>query len=94
MAKKGTKRVREKGKISLSRYFQEFEKGDTVAIVREPAVQSSFPERMQGRTGTIQDKRGRFYIVKIKDGNKEKMYLVEPIHLKRIGTQKLNVKTA
>lgn len=78
------KPVRTRGKLQLSRYFQELEKGDSVAIVREPAVQSSFPTRLQGRTGLIEDKRGKAYIVKIKDQNKEKKFLIEPIHLKKI----------
>lgn len=87
MARK--KKVRTRGKLQLSKYFQELKEGETVAIVREPAVQSSFPVRMQGRTGSIEGKRGRAYIVKIKDQNKEKRFLIEPIHLKKIKAPKL-----
>lgn len=47
-------------------------------------MQSSFHERMQGRTGVIEGKRGRIYFVKIKDYDKEKRYLIAPIHLKKI----------
>jgi ribosomal protein L21E len=78
------KKIRTRGKLSLSRYFQELKEGDSVAIAREPAVQSSFPERMQGRTGKVKGKRGRTYIVDIKDHEKEKTYLIAPIHLKKI----------
>jgi ribosomal protein L21E len=78
------KKIRTRGKLSLSRYFQELKEGDIVSISREPAVQSSFPERMQGRTGVIEGKRGRIYFVKIKDYDKEKRYLIAPIHLKKI----------
>ena len=42
------KKVRTRGKLKLSRYFQEFEQGENVAVVKEPAVQSSFPKRLQG----------------------------------------------
>ncbi len=80
----GRKKIRTRGKISLSKWFQELKEGDRVAITREPAVQSSFPERMQGRTGVVEGKRGRVYMVKIKDQDKEKRYLVAPIHLKKI----------
>ena len=55
------KKVRTKGKLQLSKYFQELEKGDSVAIVREPAVQSSFPTRLQGRTGLVEGRRGKAY---------------------------------
>jgi large subunit ribosomal protein L21e len=82
MSKK--KKVRTKGKLQLSRYFQELKEGDRVAVVKEPAVQSKFPARIQGRTGTVEGKRGRSYMVKLKDQNKEKRFIIEPIHLKRI----------
>ena len=78
------KLIRTRGKVQLSRYFQELKKGESVAVVREPAVQSSFPERLQGRTGVVEGRRGKSYIVKIKDLSKEKNFLIEPIHLKKI----------
>ena len=78
------KDVRTRGKLQLSRYFQNLEKGDSVAIVKERAMQSNFPLRLQGRTGIVEGKRGKAYIVKIKDQNKEKKFIIEPIHLKKI----------
>ena len=82
MAKK--KKIKTRVKLQLSRYFQEFKEGDSVAVVEEQAVQSSFPGRIQGRTGIIAGKRGRSYIVKIKEINKEKQFIIEPVHLKKI----------
>jgi len=78
------KKVRTRGKLQLSRYFQEFEEGNSVAVIRERSVKASFPKRMQGRTGIVEGKRGRTYIVKIKDQSKEKKFLIAPIHLKKI----------
>ncbi|MBA7647730.1 hypothetical protein ES703_55509 [subsurface metagenome] len=78
------KKTRTRGKLQLSRYFQKLEKGDSVAVVRELSIKSSFPVRLQGRTGLIEGKRGKAYIVKIKDQSKEKKFLIEPIHLKKI----------
>jgi len=80
----GKKKIRTRGKIQLSRYFQNLKKGDSVAVVKEPSINSNFPVRLQGRTGTIFEKRGRAYIVKIKDQKKEKTFIIEPIHLKRL----------
>ncbi len=80
----GKKPIRTRGKLQLSRYFQELNKGDFVAISRESAVQSNFQKRLQGITGLVEGRRGKVYIVKIKDGNKEKKILIEPIHLKKI----------
>ena len=82
----GKKKIRTRGKLQLSRYFQELNKGDIVSVVKEPAVQASFPERMQGRTGVVEDKRGRAFIIRIKDQSKEKKFLIEPIHLRKIKT--------
>lgn len=78
------KDIRTRGKIQLSRYFQEFKKGDLVAIVREPSVPFQTPLKFQGRTGTIKERKGKACLIKIKDENKEKTLLIKPIHLKKI----------
>jgi large subunit ribosomal protein L21e len=78
------KKIRTKGKLQLSRYFQELKEGDIVSVIKEPAVSSNFPLRLQGRTGEIESKRGKAYIVKINDQNKPKKFLIEPIHLKKL----------
>jgi len=82
------KPVRTRGKLSLSKYFQEFKEGDFVAVVKEASVGSNFPARMQGLTGVVEGKRGRACLVKIKDKAKEKKFLIEPIHLKKINKLK------
>jgi len=78
------KRIRDKGKIKLSRYFQNLDIGDRVAVLRELSLQPRFPKRIHGRTGVVEGMRGRGYIVKIKDLNKEKSYIIHPVHLKKI----------
>ncbi|MBU0958888.1 MAG: 50S ribosomal protein L21e [Nanoarchaeota archaeon] len=80
-----TKKVRTKGKLQLSRYFQELKKGDSIAVIREPSIRASFPKRLQGRTGVVDGKRGKAYIIKIKDQDKEKKFLIAPIHLRNVG---------
>ncbi len=86
------KPLRTRGKVQFSRYFQKFEEGDNVAVVEERSVKSSFPKRFQGRTGSVEGKRGRAYIVKINDQNKEKRFIINPIHLKKIGAVNKNDK--
>lgn len=78
------KPVRTRGKLQLSRYFQEFKEGDFVTVVAEKALNPSFPKRLQGRTGKIDKRIGRSYAVKIKDQTKEKKFIISPIHLKKI----------
>ena len=78
------KNVRRKGKISLSKYFQTFKENDIVRLNAEPAIQKGmhFP-RFHNKAGIIKGKKGRCYEVMIKDGKKEKLLIVHPIHLKR-----------
>ena len=77
------KKVREKGKISISKYLQSFKVGEKVCLKAEPAVQKGmyFP-RFHGKVGTVKSKRGKCYEVFIKDGKKEKMLIIHPVHLK------------
>ncbi|MBU0894607.1 MAG: 50S ribosomal protein L21e [Nanoarchaeota archaeon] len=78
------KKIKTKGKLKLSRYFQELKKGEKVSVKRESSVKSSFPLKIQGRTGVVEGKKGGVYIIKMKDQNKEKTFLIPPIHLKKI----------
>lgn len=78
------KPIRTRGKLQLSRYFQRLKEGDYVSISREKSVPSSFPHRIQGNTGVVEGKRGRAYIIRIKEGNRNKIRLITPIHLKKI----------
>lgn len=78
------KPARAKGKISIRKFFQKFKEGDTVYLKAEPAVQKGmyFP-RFHGRAGVITGKKGKCYVMSIKDGNKKKTLIVHPIHLKK-----------
>ncbi len=78
------KRIRKKGKIEFSRYFQKLKEGEKVAVNVEKSVDFNFPKRLQGRTGVVEGSRGNVKLIKIKDQNKEKKFLIHPIHLKKI----------
>jgi large subunit ribosomal protein L21e len=77
------KKKKSKGKIS--RIFQQLEEGDRVGVTIEPSEKTGFPKRMQGRTGVVEGKRGKAYIVKIADGNKNKRFIIKPVHLRKLG---------
>ncbi len=82
---KTKKSVKNKGKISLRRYFQKFEKGNQVKLFVEPAVQKgSYHMRFHGKSGIIKGKTGKCYKVMIKDGKKAKELVIHPIHLKKV----------
>lgn len=78
------KSPKQKGKIRMSRMFQNLKIGDKVAIARELSIKAEFAKRLEGRTGIIEALRGKAYIVKIKDYNEEKRVIVPAIHLRKI----------
>jgi large subunit ribosomal protein L21e len=78
------KNIRTRGKLQLSKYFQNLKQGDLVTIVAERSQKIDFPKRLQGRTGVVIGKKGRANIVKIKDQTKEKEFIIKSIHLKKI----------
>lgn len=79
-----SKTPRTKGKLNLTKYFQEFNLDDRVILNAEPSYQKAmyFP-RFHGKSGIIMGKQGLCYKVKIKDGNKTKNLIVHAVHLKR-----------
>ena len=78
------KRVREKGKLRLSKYFKKFDDGDSVAIVMDAGIRASFPKRLRGMSGKVAESRGKFKVVEIKDGGKMKTFIVHPAHLRKL----------
>ena len=78
-----SKPLRTKGKLSIRNYFQTFKQGDKVVLKAEPAVQTAmYLPRFHGKIGTVKSKRGACYEVSLKDGNKQKLLIIHPVHLK------------
>ncbi len=81
MTKKNYKR---RGKISITKYLQEFEEGDKVILNAEPAVQKGgYFKRFHGLTGEVVGKSGSCYEVMVKDSDKEKKLIIHPVHLSK-----------
>ncbi len=75
---------KEKGKISLRRYLQNFEEGDKVKLSIEPSIHKGMYHPMfYGKSGVIKSKKGKCYEILITDGGKQKTLIVHPVHLKR-----------
>jgi len=78
------KNIKEKGKLSLRRYLQEFKIGDDVVLKAEPSIQKGlYPLRYHGLSGKVESKKGNCYEVVIKNFNKKKSLIVHPVHLKK-----------
>ncbi|NCN39140.1 MAG: 50S ribosomal protein L21e [Candidatus Aenigmarchaeota archaeon CG_4_10_14_0_8_um_filter_37_24] len=74
---------RNKEKTSVNKILKEFEIGSKVVIKADSSIHQGRPyKRFYGRSGTIIDKKGRAYIVEIKDGNKRKEIIASSVHLK------------
>lgn len=79
-----SKKLINKGKISLRSYFATYKNGDKVVLKAESAVQKGmYLPRYHGKEGTIVGKRGRSYEVRISDHTKSKVLIVHPVHLKK-----------
>ncbi|MDE1848544.1 MAG: 50S ribosomal protein L21e [Nanoarchaeota archaeon] len=79
-----TKRIESNGRPGLGKVFRKFDNGDSVAVLKEPSIDSRFPLRIQGSTGVVSGRRGGSYIVEINTQNKKKKFIIAPAHLKRI----------
>ncbi|HID26348.1 MAG: 50S ribosomal protein L21e [Methanosarcinales archaeon] len=76
------KKIREKGLSPISRAIQEFEIGQMVHIDLDPSVHKGMPNpKFHGRTGKVIGKRGRAYIIEVRDGNAKKEVFALPQHL-------------
>ena len=78
------KSLRERGKISLTTFFQTFKQGDRVVLKAEPGYQKgNFHRRFHGKAGKVTGNQGKCILVDIKDGNKSKVIIAHPVHLRR-----------
>ena len=79
------KNIKDRWKISIRKYFQEFKLGDKVILKAEPAVQTGmYFRRFHGKVGEVSGMKGECYIIKIKDFNMKKELIVHPVHLNRL----------
>jgi large subunit ribosomal protein L21e len=83
------RRTREKfrrtGRVSINKFIKQFNIGDRVVIDIESSSLSGMPfKRFQGLSGKVIEKRGRAYLIEIKDGNKAKTVITNPEHMKSI----------
>jgi len=83
------RRTREKFRRSertpINEFLKRFEVGDKVVININSSSDGGVPfRRFQGLCGNVVGKRGRAYVLEIKDGDKVKTIISNPEHLKKI----------
>lgn len=81
--KKMTK-IERKGRTNpITNRLQRFNEGDLVHIIINPSIQKGQPHpRFHGKTGEIVGKKGKAYLIALKEGNKPKELIIRPDHLK------------
>ena len=63
-----SKNIKQKGKISITSFLRDFNDGDKVCLVAEPAYQKGmYYPRFHGKAGIVVGKKGNCYEVQIKD---------------------------
>jgi len=76
---------RKKGKVSITKYMQEFKAGDKVKVLFDSSVHiSPIKPRHYGKLGLIKKKRGSCYELDIQDHKNKKTIIVHPVHLEGV----------
>jgi large subunit ribosomal protein L21e len=77
------RRKKERSRLNISRVIHQYEEGDRVAIVLDGGQQMGMPHRrFNGRTGFINKRQGKAWVVSVKDGNMQKTVIARPEHLR------------
>ncbi len=77
------KSPRERGRPGLIRWMYEYKVGDKVVIDIDSTYVTTAPhKRYQGKVGTIIGKRGRAYLIEVYLGDKRKIVVTTPDHIK------------
>jgi len=79
-----SKRVREKGRLPLSRLLTRYEAGEKVVITIDPGVQKGMPhKRFQGQIANVVGQRGRAYVLEIPQRKTVKTIIATPEHIRK-----------
>jgi len=68
--------------VTPAKLLKKIDIGEKVQIVPHARFEDHPSPRFSGRIGKVVGKRGRAYIVEVKDGGKIKKIIATPIHLK------------
>lgn len=80
-----SKHVRQRGLPPVGRVIQDFAPGTKVTIILDPSIVKGQPHsRYHGRTGVVADRRGRAYVVEVRDGGSTKRIISRPEHLRMV----------
>ncbi|MFC1802653.1 50S ribosomal protein L21e [Thermoproteota archaeon] len=79
-----TKKVREKGRLPLSRLLIKYEEGEKVVVNIDPGIHKAMPhKRYQGKVATVVGQRGKAYILEIPQRKTVKIIITTAHHIRK-----------
>lgn len=79
------KKPRNRGNPPITRYLRKFDIGEKANIIIEPTSQKGQPHRRyHGKVGTVMDKRGDAYIVRVILDKSHRDLIIRPEHLRPV----------
>jgi len=79
-----SKRVREKGRIPLSRLLTSYKEGEKVVINIDPGIHKAMPhKRFQGKVAKIVGTRGKAFILEIPQRKTVKTIITTAHHIRK-----------
>ncbi|MFH1127175.1 MAG: 50S ribosomal protein L21e [archaeon] len=86
-----TLKQKTRAKLTITQRLKEIEIGSKVVVYLQPSFQNGMPHpRYHGTIGSVIEKRGRAYILAVKDQNKPKTLIASPEHIKPLNPNPLN----
>jgi ribosomal protein L21E len=83
-----TRNIRSRGRVSPNKHMAEFSEDAKVQVVVNGCCHSGMPfRRHSGKTGTVNHKQGKSYVVRISEGKSVKSIIVNPVHLSAINPE-------
>ncbi len=78
-----TKHARQRGLAPLGRIMYDYKIGERIDVIPDSSIHKTLPHRrFCGKVGSILEKRGRAYLVEIKDGNMTKSIFLRKEHMR------------
>ena len=79
------KTPRNRGLSPITHEFQVFENGEKAHLFIDSNIHHGAPHmRFHGKTGTVVGQQGRAFVLEVKDGNKIKIVICRPEHLRKV----------
>jgi large subunit ribosomal protein L21e len=79
-----TKKVRDKGRLPLSRLLTSYEEGEKVVINIDSGIHKAMPhKRYQGKVATIVGQRGKAYVMEIPQRQTVKTIITTAHHIRK-----------